>query len=83
MAKKHLLENSTPHSCGGGTVFFVSVVSHSIFSVPLKKASLFWWRGWGKSHFFYAVNFFLLWLELCYDFSVCEVRRDAVWMYLL
>jgi len=39
VAKKHLLENTTPHSCGGGTVFFVSVVSHSIFSVPFKKAS--------------------------------------------
>ena len=27
VAKKQLLENHTPHSCGGGTIFFVRVMS--------------------------------------------------------
>lgn len=32
MAKKQLFENSTPHSCGGGTVFFVSRVNNHAYS---------------------------------------------------
>ena len=32
MAKKQLFENSTPHSCGGGTVFFVSCVNNHAYS---------------------------------------------------
>ena len=32
VAKKQLFENSTPHSCGGGTVFFVSRVNNHAYS---------------------------------------------------